>query len=337
MRPKLKPLSEQVVVITGASSGIGLTTAREAARRGAKLVLAARNEDALRQLTEELRVQGCEAIYVKADVGVEADVHRIADEAIAHFGRFDTWISNAGVSIYALLDQPSTEEHRRLFDTNFWGVVYCSLAARRHLRQHGGAIITVGSLASHVAIPIQGMYSASKQAIKGFIEAFRAETEKEGAPISVTLIKPVSIDSMLPVHARNYLPVKPDLPPPVYAPDAVAEAILYAAEHPVRSIFVGASGLVGAVVGQLAPRLMDKIIETFAMRYQKKNQPEDRTDTGTLFEPGEGMHERQGHEGVTFESSLYVKAVTTWRRPLLAAGAAAAIIGALRHWQRRHR
>lgn len=332
MRPKLKKLSGQVVVITGASSGIGLVTARMAARRGARLVLAARNEAALRQLTEELLAQGCEAMAVIADVGVESDVQRIADEAISRFGRFDTWISNAGVSIYGSLDQPSTAEFRRLFDTNFWGVVYGSLAARRHLRQHGGAIITVGSLASEVAIPVQGMYSASKQAIKGFIDAFRVETEKEGAPISITLIKPVSVDSMLPVHARNYMPEKPDLPPPVYAPETVAEAILHAAEHPVRSMFVGATGMLGALVGHLVPNLMDMITRTFAMRFQKrKDWPEDRIETGTLFSPGEGLRERQGHSGLTFERSLYVKAMTTWKWPLLALSALAITAAALDH------
>jgi NAD(P)-dependent dehydrogenase (short-subunit alcohol dehydrogenase family) len=138
MRTKLKPLSEQVIVITGATSGIGLVTAREAAKRGARLVLVARNEAALSELVDELTQKGCEAIHVTADVGIEADITRVADVAIDHFGGFDTWVSNAGVSIYGPLEAPSTEEYRRLFDTNFWGVVFSSLTARKHLRQHGG-------------------------------------------------------------------------------------------------------------------------------------------------------------------------------------------------------
>jgi short-subunit dehydrogenase len=339
MPNKLKRLSDQVVVITGASSGIGLVTARQAARRGARLVLVARNEKALRNLTAELKQKGCEAIHVAADVGIEADVERIATEAMEHYGGFDTWINNAGVSIYGSLDQPSTEEHRRLFDTNFWGVVYGSLIARRHLRQRGGAIITVGSLASDIGTPVQGMYAASKHAAKGFLEALRIETEKEGAPIAITLIKPASIDSMLPAHACNHMPVEPRLSPPVYAPETVAEAILYAAEHPSRDIFVGGMAVFGAKGAHYAPRLADRVPETYSIRYQKKKRRDDRAETGNLFSPtDDGLRERQGYSGFTFERSLYTKAVTTWKWPMLTLGAAAAtLLGMLQHRRRQGR
>lgn len=332
MRVKLKPLSRQVIVITGATSGIGLVTARQAAQRGARLVVASRNKQALQSLVDELAQQGCEAIAVVADVGIEADVHRIVDAAIGHFGSFDTWVSNAGVSIYGSLDDPTTEENRRLFDTNFWGVVYGSLAARKHLRQHGGAIITVGSLASDIGTPVQGMYSASKHAIKGFIEALRVETEDEKAPVSITLIKPASVNSMLPSHARSYMPVMPSLPPPVYTPKVAAEAILYAAEHPVRDIFVGEPAVLGSTVGHHAPRLMDKILRGFAIPFQKKDEPDLRTNTGNLFAPAESdsLQASPNRAGITFGISPYTKVVTTWKRPLLAAGAVGLMILLLR-------
>lgn len=336
MRSSLKPLSRQVVVITGASSGIGLVTAREAARRGASLVVVSRNEQALASLTKELQQQGCAAIAVVADVGVETDVQRIVSRTIEHFGRFDTWVNNAGVSIYGSLDDPTTDENRRLFDTNFWGTVYGSLAARKHLRQHGGAIICVGSLASDIGTPVQGMYSASKHAIKGFVEALRVETENEKAPVSITLIKPASINSMLPSHARSYMKVMPSLPPPVYAPKVVADAILYAAEHPTRDVFVGEPAVAGSMVGHHAPRLMDKVLRMFAIPYQKKDVPDHRTDTGNLFAPAENdsLQASPDREGITFEHSLYTKAATTWKRPLLVAGTLGALIGLLQY--RRH-
>ena len=335
MPKKLKPLSEQVIVITGASSGIGLVTARQAARRGARLVLCARNEKALHNLAEELKEKGCDAIYVAADVGIEADVQGIADRAIAYFGGFDTWVNNAGVSIYGSLDQGSMEEYRRLFETNFWGVVHGSLIARRHLRLRGGAIITVGSLASDIGTPVQSMYAASKHAAKGFLDGLRMETEKEGAPITITLIKPASIDSMLPAHACNHMPVEPRLPPPVYAPDTVAEAILYAAEYPSRDIFVGGMAAIGAAGAYYTPRLADRITEAFAIPYQKKESREKRTETGNLFIPtDEGLRERQGYSGVTFEHSLYTRAVTVWRRPMLAFGVTAAFLGMLQYRRR---
>jgi NADP-dependent 3-hydroxy acid dehydrogenase YdfG len=133
---RLKKIADQVIAITGAS-GIGLTTARMAARRGARLVLAARNEDALQQLTDEINRSGGQAASVPADVGKESDVHRIAQTAVERFCGFDTWVNDAGVGIYGRLLEVSTTDSRRLFDTNFWGVVYGSLEAARHLCTRG--------------------------------------------------------------------------------------------------------------------------------------------------------------------------------------------------------
>ncbi|TDX28375.1 short-subunit dehydrogenase [Modicisalibacter xianhensis] len=334
MQGKLKPSSRQVIVITGATSGIGLVTAREAARRGASLVLAARNEAALIELVEELAMQGCQAIHVIADVGLEADIDRVVSAAVGRFGGFDTWVNNAGVSIYGPLEAASTVEYRRLFDTNFWGVVFGSLAARKLLRQRGGAIITVGSAASEFALPVQGMYSPSKHAIKGFIDAFRLETEQERLSIAVTLIKPASINTRLPDHAVNHTSRWPRLPPPIYAPETVARAILYAAEHPTRELFVGASGRLVAAGRQLLPHLIDKFLNTFARSTQAKGHPDRRTDSGILFHPGEGLHERHADKGMTLEFSPYTRAMTHGRWYTLSLLAAVTTYGLLRY--RRH-
>jgi NAD(P)-dependent dehydrogenase (short-subunit alcohol dehydrogenase family) len=226
MTIKLKKLADQVVVITGASSGIGLATARLTAKRGARVVLNARNEEALQQVADGINAQGGQAIYVVGDVGQLEAVQKIADEAIHHFGGFDTWVNNAGVSIYGPVLDQSLEDQRRLFETNYWGTVHGSMVACAHLRSRGGALITVGSVLSDVAIPIQGTYCASKHAVKGYTDALRLELEEEGAPISVTLIKPSAIDTPYTRHAKNLMPVEPQNPPPVYAPDLVAEAIL---------------------------------------------------------------------------------------------------------------
>jgi len=190
MAVKLKQLADQVMVITGASSGIGLVTARMAAERGAKLVLAARSEVALRQLTEEIERSGGQAVFVVADVGEREQVRAIAQAADAAFGGFDTWVNNAGISIYGTLEVVPIDEMRRLFETNLWGVVYGSLEAAAHLKERGGALINVGSALSDRAVPLQGIYAASKHAVKGFTDALRMELEKAGAPVSVTLIKP---------------------------------------------------------------------------------------------------------------------------------------------------
>ena len=172
---KLRPLSEQTIVIMGASSGIGLATAREAARRGARLVLMARSEDALLELQNEMDEVGAQVVVVCGDVGNLQDVRRAALMAVESFGGFDTWINIAGVSIFGELMKVPLEDHRKLFETNYWGVVHGSQVAVDHLRSEGGALITVGSVVSDRAIPLQGSYSASKAAVKGYLPRYLEE------------------------------------------------------------------------------------------------------------------------------------------------------------------
>jgi short-subunit dehydrogenase len=305
----LKNLSAQVMVITGASSGIGLTTARMAARRGARLVLAARSEEALRQLAEEINSGGGEATYVVADVGREDEVRRIEEKATERFGGFDTWVNNAGVSIYGNLADVSIEDMRRLFDTNFWGVVYGSLVAAERLRTRGGAIINVGSTLSDRAIPVQGIYSASKHAVKGFTDALRMELEAEAAPVSVTLVKPGAIATPYPQHAKNYMEREPTVPPPVYAPEVVAEAILYCAEHPERDVFAGGGGKAISMSGQYAPRVTDKVMEWSMFEMQKSDEPPARPrDDNGLYKASGELKERGEYKVPVFERSIYTKA-----------------------------
>src|SRR5690348_15497520 len=190
-----KSLKDQVIVITGASSGIDLATAREAARRGAKVVLASRNAEELRQITDEIRAAGGSAISVAADVAEPDAVERIGESAAREFGGVDTWVNNAGVSIYGKLTDIPLADKRRLLDVNFWGVVNGCRTAVRLMRDHGGTIINVGSEVSDRAIPLQGIYSASKHAVKGYTDALRMELEHEELPIFVTLVKPSAIDT----------------------------------------------------------------------------------------------------------------------------------------------
>jgi short-subunit dehydrogenase len=327
MKIRLKKITEQVIVITGATSGIGLTTARQAAQRGAKLVLVARNEDALRQLTFELSKKGCEAIHVVADVGIEEDVRRVANSAIQRFGGFDTWVNNAGISIFGRNEDVSLDDQRRLFQTNFWGVVYGSLVATEHLKKHGGALINLGSEVSDCAVPLQGMYSASKHAVKGFTDSLRLELAAENAPVAVTLIKPAAVDTMFVAHAKNYLEVEPRLPPPVYAPEIVAEAILYAAEHVKRDIFVGGAAKLMSSSAHYAPRMLDSYMRRFLFKQQKSGMPARDRSHNSLYNSGSDLQERQGYDGRhVFESSLYTAAEihpkTTVTALLLGAGLA---------------
>lgn len=308
MAVKLKRLNQQVMVITGASSGIGLVTARAAAEHGTRLVLASRSQGELQQLKEEITANGGQAIAVGADVGQEEDVRRIAQAAQEQFGGFDTWVNNAGVSIYGKLLEISIEDMRRLFETNFWGVVYGSLEAARNLKQRGGAIINIGSTLSDRAIPMQGIYSSSKHAVKGFTDALRMELEEEGAPISVTLIKPGAIDTPYSDHAKNYMPVEPKNPAPVYAPEVVARAILHCAETPERDVFVGAGGKGISLLGRFAPRLADKIMERAIIKQQQSNRPAGTRHEDGLYRSSGELKERGGYVGHVSETSLYTQA-----------------------------
>ena len=254
---RLKRIDEQVVVVTGASSGIGLATAYRAARNGARVVLSSRNGPELERIAAEIRGEGGQATAVVTDVAERQDVQRLADQAVATYGGFDTWVNNAGVGIYGRLDEVSDEDHHRLFEVNFWGLVYGTQIASRHLKRKGGAIINLGSVVSDLAFPIQGMYCASKHAIKGFTDAFRMELEMENAPISLTLIKPSAIDTPFPQRAKNYLDAEPTLPPPVYKPEDVASAICYAAEHGGRDYYIGGGGKLLSSLNKRAPSVID--------------------------------------------------------------------------------
>ena len=319
------------MVITGASSGIGLVTARLAAKRGARVVLNARNKAALRRVTDEINAAGGAAFHVAGDVGNFRDVQNIADEAIRHFGGFDTWVNNAGVSIYGPVLDQSLEDQRRLFETNYWGVVHGSKVACAHLRKKGGALINVGSVLSDVSIPIQGTYCATKHAVRGYTDALRLELEEEGAPISVTLIKPSAIDTPYTRHAKNLMAVEPMNPPPVYAPDLVAEAILHCADYPERDLYVGGGGKMLAEAGHYMPRVTDKLIEATMFNFQKSDRPKPVDRPDSLYAPLSDGQERGSYPGHVAESSVYTKASV---HPLIAgsviAGVGLAVLAAWR-------
>jgi len=331
---KPKRLRDQVIVITGASSGIGLATARMAAARGAGVVLTSRNERDLRVAVQEIDARGGRATHVVADVAVPEEMDRVANVAIREFGGFDTWVNNAGISIFGKLIDVPMEDKKRLFDTNFWGVVNGCRTAVRYFAGRGGTIINIGSVVSDRAIPLQGMYSASKHAVRGYTDALRMELEHDGLPITVTLVKPSSINTPFLDHARNYMPDAPTLPPPVYAPEVVARAILKCADRRIREITVGGGGRMITAMGRLAPRTMDSLMERTMFDAQKDKgrsvQPVD-----SLYRPTRDGEASGPYEGHVMQSSLYTRAVMsnfTRALPFIAAGA---IMAGATRWKSR--
>ena len=270
-----KPVRDQVIVITGASSGIGLATALLAGDLGARLVLNARSADTLDALVEHLAEQGGEAVAVAGDIGDQAVAGRIAASAIERFGRIDTWVNNAGVSIYGRLVDVTDEDNRRLFDTNFWGIVYGSLAALPHLRETRGSLVNVGSEVSEAVVPLQGMYSASKHAVKGFTDALRIELLHEDARVNITLVQPGATDTPFPQHARNYTDKEPALPTPLDNPFHVAEAILEAATSDKRAIRVSATAKLNTAMAKFVPALGDRMAAKQMDRQHYDEPPRD--------------------------------------------------------------
>ncbi|WP_198119239.1 SDR family oxidoreductase [Massilia rhizosphaerae] len=297
MSIKLKKLNEQVMVITGATSGIGLATARMAADGGAHLVLAARDGDALDTLALELRQRGADVATVAADVGNPADVAHIGQVAMERFGRVDTWVNNAGISVYGKNEAVALEDMRKVMQTNFWGVVHGSLEAVKLMKgRGGGAIVNLGSEVSDRSVPLQGTYSASKHAIKAFTESLRMELHKEDAGISLTVVKPSAIATPFPNHAKSYMEHEPDLPAPNYAPELVAQAIVHAAQVPERDLYVGSHAKLTSMAGYLMPRAVDRFMTRTMFGRQQSDQPNSSVRRDALHTPDAAYELRQRND-----------------------------------------
>jgi short-subunit dehydrogenase len=304
------PLSDQVVVITGASQGIGRETALHMAERGAAMVLAARNEEALRELATQVERLGGQAEPVVTDVADYAQVETLGRRAVERFGRIDTWVNNAAVSVYATVEQLEPQEMERLVRVNLLGQMFGSKVAVLHMKpRRSGTIINVGSALSERAVPLQSAYVATKHAIQGFSEALRLELASEQAGIEVVVILPSSINTPLFNLARSKMGVLPMPMPPVYEPRVVAEAICHAAEHGGREIVAGGWGKLLILGQRLSPSLLDRYMLQGgrAFEQQQTDAPDDRQDN--LFDPSTGPGSTTGSFGEGSKSSSLYTAV----------------------------
>ncbi len=295
---KLKPIEEQVVVLMGASSGIGRLAAHRFAERGARVIVSARDEEDLELLVDEIRQRGGEARAVPADVRDFEQTRAVAQAAVDSYGRLDTWVHLAAVSIYATFEDTTLEEFETILDTNLMGQIHGAKAALPYIRQEGrGALIHISSIEAERALPYQSAYAASKHGVKGFLEALRLELQHEGVPISVTNIMPATINTPLFNRARTKIGTKPMGLPPIYEPDVVVDAILEAAEKPVRDVYAGGGARVMAIMQKLSPRLMDALILRTAFEGQRTEELKSASAPDALSGPMAGRERIYGDFG----------------------------------------
>ena len=322
MSVRLKPIAEQRIVITGATSGIGLAIAEAASAAGARVMLAARNEAELIAVQERLTAEGGDVGVLAIDVGDADYAERLAAATLTRFGGFDTWVNDAAAATYGTLAETPLADHRRVFDVGYWGTVNGAMAALAHLRGRGGAIINIGSVLSDRAMILQGPYSAMKHAVNGFTDTLRTEVLRDELPVSVTLIKPSAMHTPYPDHARNRMDTPAKLPPVIYDPRLVARAVVFAAQTPRRELTVGGFGA-GAAVGDLvAPGLLDRAMALFGTAAQQSQRP---TPPGTA----DNLYEARRDGAIENDEPQYVRRQSLWLEAQMRPLAATAIIAAL--------
>ena len=290
-----KRLSEQVIVVLGASSGIGRATARAAARRGARVVVAARNGEALEAAAREIEAAGAEGLAVPADTTDQTDLETLCARAVERFGRIDTFVASVMVTVYAEVEQLDAEELRRVMEVNFLGRALAYRAALPHLKASRGTFIDVNSGLSYRGIPLQAAYCASKAAGRAFFESARTEQEKHGTGVDISLILPGGINTPQFDRGRQKLGLQPQPVPPIYQPELVAEAILYCCERPQRELPVTWAAQKLLWGQKLSPRAGDLVLLRNGWKGQTTGEPKPIDSPDHLYEtiPGDpGAHGR---------------------------------------------
>lgn len=286
-----RALSDQVIVLLGATSGVGRETAALLAREGSTVVLAGRGEEALQAAADEVQRLGGRAAVVRTDAADWVQVQQLAQRAVEEFGRIDTWINLPAVAVYGTVDQLDMTDIRRVIDVTLYGQIHGMKAATEQMRRQGaGTVINVSSALAKRSVPLQSAYCAAKHGVVGFSESLRLELARDAPDVHLCDVLPSSINTPLFEHARSKLGVLPSPIPPIYEPVVVARTLLALAQQPQREVVVGSGGKGLLLAQRLSPRLVDWYMlgPGKAFDKQRSDQPDNGTDNldGPFAGPG---------------------------------------------------
>jgi NAD(P)-dependent dehydrogenase (short-subunit alcohol dehydrogenase family) len=332
---------EQVVVITGASGGIGRATARAFAAQGAKVALVARGAVGLAAAADDVRNAGGQPLVVAADVA-DADQLEAAAEQVEHeLGPIDVWVNDAFTSVFAPFDQIGPDEYRRVTEVTYLGFVYGTMAALRRMKpRDAGTIVQVGSALGYRGVPLQSAYCGAKHAIQGFHEALRCELLQEGSNVRVTMVQMPAVNTPQFSWVLSRLPRHPQPVPPIYRPEIAARAVLFAAAHPRRrEYWVGGSTVGTLIANAIAPGLLDRYLARTAYDSQQADFDRDADQPVNLWDPADGLGQRDHGASGVFDAHSKAGSVQLWashhHRTLGAAAAGLVALAALRNRRRK--
>jgi short-subunit dehydrogenase len=329
--------SDEVVVITGASAGVGRATARAFARRGARIGLLARGEDGLEGARADVEKDGGEALAIPTDVAHSKDVEAAAEAVEKRFGPIGIWVNNAMTTVFSPLREITPEEFKRATEVTYLGTVYGTMAAlKRMYTRNRGCIVQVGSALAYRSIPLQSPYCGAKHAIRGFTDSLRSELIHDRSNIHLTMVQMPALNTPQFSWCKTTLPRHPQPVPPIFQPEVAAEAIVWAAHHKRREIYVGAPTILAIEGNKIAPGWLDHYLARTCYDGQQTDQPVGRDRPNNLFDPVSGD---AGAHGIFDDRSHATSAQlwqTTHRGWLAAAGvgvaafACAALLGSKR-------
>jgi NAD(P)-dependent dehydrogenase (short-subunit alcohol dehydrogenase family) len=284
-----------VVVITGASAGVGRALSRAYAARGARIGLIARGPDGLEATRREVEALGSEAIVCSADVANAEDVEAAARTIEQTFGAPDIWINNAMASVFSPVKEMTADEFRRVTEVTYLGVVHGTLAAlRRMLPRDRGSIVQVGSALAYRGIPLQSAYCAAKHAVQGFCDSLRSELLHDGSHVSLSMVQLPALNTPQFDWVKSRLPNRAQPVPPIFQPEVAAEAIMWAAENGRREVWVGMPTVRAILVNRVAPGLLDRYLAGMGYDVQQTNEPENPMRPDNLWKPVAGDHGAHG-------------------------------------------